>query len=63
MLAFIVFPLRLIVSQNALQLAALICSILLLLIIEVVNSIIEAVVDKISPNHHELSGLAKNLRS
>ncbi|MGB0938363.1 MAG: diacylglycerol kinase [Colwellia sp.] len=62
-LAVILLPLSFLVSQNALQLAALICSILLLLLIEVVNSAIEAVVDRIGPEHHELSGRAKDLGS
>ena len=45
------------------QLAALICTCLLVLAFELVNSAIEAVVDRAGTEFHELAGLAKDLGS
>lgn len=42
---------------------ALIASLLLVLIVELINSAIEAVVDRIGSEQHELSGRAKDLGS
>ncbi|WP_159565484.1 diacylglycerol kinase [Budvicia diplopodorum] len=41
----------------------LIGSVVLILIFEIINSAIEAVVDRIGPEHHELSGRAKDMGS
>lgn len=41
----------------------LIGSVLLVMIVEILNSAIEAVVDRIGPEHHELSGRAKDMGS
>ncbi|MBN3564449.1 diacylglycerol kinase [Aliamphritea spongicola] len=41
----------------------LIASLVILLITELLNSAVEAVVDRISPEHHELSGRAKDIGS
>ncbi len=41
----------------------LIGSLIILLITELLNSAIEAVVDRIGPEHHELSGRAKDIGS
>ena len=41
----------------------LIGSVLLVMIVEIINSAIEAVVDRIGSEHHELSGRAKDLGS
>ncbi len=43
--------------------ALLIVSVLLVLIVEVLNSAIETVVDRIGPERHELSRMAKDLGS
>ncbi len=43
--------------------ALLIVSVLLVLIVEVLNSAIEAVVDRIGPERHELSRIAKDFGS
>jgi len=45
------------------QTALLIAVVLLLIIVEIVNSAIEAVVDRIGPERHELSRIAKDLGS
>jgi diacylglycerol kinase (ATP) len=41
----------------------LIASLLLVLVVELLNSAIEAVVDRIGPEHHALSGTAKDMGS
>jgi diacylglycerol kinase (ATP) len=43
--------------------AVLVCSILFVMTVELINSSIEAVVDRISSEHHELSGRAKDIGS
>jgi diacylglycerol kinase (ATP) len=48
---------------GALETVALIGSVLMVLIVELVNSSIEATVDRISFDHHRLSGRAKDLGS
>ena len=50
-------------GESALSVAALIVSVLMLLIVEILNSAIEAVVDRIGPERHELSRIAKDLGS
>jgi len=60
-IAFI--PLAFYVGKSAAQIALLILSILLILIIELINSSIEAIVDRISKEPHELSGRAKDMGS
>lgn len=59
----LLLPVSFFVADNAIQLSALICSLLFLLLVEVINSAIEAVVDRVSLDHHELSGRAKDLGS
>lgn len=51
------------VGGGAVERALLIGSVLLVVVVEVLNSAIEAVVDRIGPEHHELSGRAKDLGS
>jgi diacylglycerol kinase (ATP) len=41
----------------------MICSLLLVVIVELINSAIEAVVDRVSDDWHELSGRAKDIGS
>ena len=50
-------------AQNVLQWLALITPLLLLLIVELLNSAIEAVADRIGDEHHELAGRAKDMGS
>ena len=45
------------------QRALLIFSLLVILMVELLNSAVEATVDRIGPEHHELSGRAKNIGS
>ncbi len=56
-------PLAFWLGRDAFMTGLLIVSVLLVLIVEVINSAIEAVVDRIGPERHALSGLAKDLGS
>ncbi len=60
LLFIVLVPLALWLGQTGLEKAALIAVLVLVLIVEVLNSSIEAVVDRIGHEHHELSGLAKD---
>jgi len=59
----VLIPLACFLAQSPMQLAALICTCLLVLAFELVNSAIEAVVDRAGTEFHELAGLAKDLGS
>ena len=50
-------------GTNAVERALLVGSVLLVLIVELVNSAIEAVVDRVSTDPHSLSGYAKDVGS
>jgi diacylglycerol kinase (ATP) len=60
---FFLIPLGMWLGKSAAERALLIASCLLILIIELLNSALEAVVDRIGPEHHELSGRAKDMGS
>lgn len=62
-LALILIPLALWLKLSAVSTVLLIGSVFLVLIIELVNSAIEAIVDRIGPEYHELSGRAKDIGS
>lgn len=59
----IMLPIGIWASDNNTERALLLGSLFLILITELLNSAIEAVVDRIGPEHHELSGRAKDLGS
>ncbi|MFT7300189.1 MAG: diacylglycerol kinase (ATP) [Porticoccus sp.] len=59
-LAAVLIPLALIVADTPVELILLVGSVLLVLMVELLNSAVEAVVDRIGEDHHELSGRAKN---
>lgn len=59
----IMLPLAVWLGQTSVEYALLIGSLLLVLIIELINSAIEAIVDRIGVEHHELSGRAKDIGS
>jgi diacylglycerol kinase (ATP) len=50
-------------GRTGVEKALLICPMLLILVVELLNSAIEATVDRIGLEHHALSGLAKDLGS
>jgi diacylglycerol kinase (ATP) len=59
----IYFPLGLWLGRGAVEKAMLTGSLFLILAAEIVNSAIEAVVDKTTPEFHELAGRAKDMGS
>lgn len=63
LLAVVLIPASFWLAQDTVERALLIGSILLILIVELMNSAIEAVVDRIGPEHHLLSGRAKDVGS
>jgi len=63
LLAAICLPLAFVVAADAVELVLLWGSVLLLLIVELLNSAVEAAIDRIGPEHHTLSGRAKDLGS
>lgn len=63
LLCVILTPLALWLGDNAVEQALLIGSLLLLVIVELLNTGIEAAVDRIGQEHHELSGRAKDIGS
>jgi diacylglycerol kinase (ATP) len=62
-LALPVVPLGLWLGHNGVERALLVASMLLVLIVELVNSAIEATVDRIGLERHPLAGLAKDIGS
>jgi len=60
---FFAIPTAFIISESIYQASILISVVLLVIIIEVLNSAIEATIDRISAEHHELSRIAKDLGS
>lgn len=63
LLAIVLIPLALFLGATAAEKALLVLPVILLLIVELLNSAIEATVDRISPELHELSGKAKDIAS
>jgi diacylglycerol kinase (ATP) len=62
-LAIILIPLGLYLGGNGFERALLVSVVILILIVELVNSGIEAIVDRVSIDKHELSGRAKDVGS
>ena len=62
-LAVIVIPLGCWLGRSGIERAMLVAPMLLVLIIELVNSAIEATVDRIGLERHALAGLAKDIGS
>lgn len=61
LLLLLAAPLALWLTQNNIERILLIASIVIVLIVELLNSAIETVVDRIGLEHHELSGRAKDI--
>ncbi len=62
-LAVVVLPAGLWLGNSPLERVALVVPMLLILIVELLNTAIEATVDRVGLEHHDLSGLAKDLGS
>lgn len=61
--SLLLLPLAFVVATSSLEVAALLGVLALVLITELLNSAIEAVVDRIGAEHHELAGRAKDMGS
>lgn len=62
-LALLLLPLAFVIGKDLWQTAGLIAVLGLVLITELLNSAIEAVVDRVGEEHHELAGQAKDMGS
>jgi diacylglycerol kinase (ATP) len=63
LLAAVLIPVALLVDASSTGKAMMIASVLLVLIVELLNSAIEAAVDRISLDHHRLAKRAKDIGS
>ena len=62
-LFLILAPLGLLLGQGGVEKFLLVSVLLLVLVVEVLNSAIEAVVDRWGPEHHDMAGRAKDMGS
>ena len=62
-LAVVVIPLGIWLGRNGIERVLLIAPMFLVLVVELLNSAIEATVDRIGLERHKLSGLAKDIGS
>jgi diacylglycerol kinase (ATP) len=62
-LCCVMIPLGLYLGNNGIEKALLVLSVSLLPLTEILNSAMEAVVDRFGGEHHELSGRAKDMAS
>ena len=63
LLAVVLIPAGVWLGQNAVERALLIGTCLLVLIVELLNTAVEYVVDRVGTDHHRLSGQAKDVGS
>ena len=63
LLAAVLIPLALLLPASGIGRALMIGSVLIVLIVELLNSAIEAAIDRISLDHHRLSARAKDIGS
>jgi len=61
--AVVLLPFAVLLGNTWLETGVMIASVILVLIVELLNSAIEAVVDRIGEDLHELSGRAKDMGS
>jgi len=62
-LLVILVPIAILLGQNVVDYSILIGSLMLVLIVELLNSAVETVVDRVGEEHHELAGRAKDIGS
>jgi len=63
LLAVVLFPFAFIIGEDTIERLCLIGTLILLLVVEIINSAIEVIVDRISTDIHPLSKHAKDLGS
>ncbi|MAV25782.1 MAG: diacylglycerol kinase [Gammaproteobacteria bacterium] len=62
-LLIVLLPVAYVISNTVLEIIALVVVALLVLIVELLNSAVEAIVDRVGLEHNELAGLAKDYGS
>ncbi len=62
-ICLLLLPAGIFLGQGGVEKALLVGSLLLILLVELLNSAVEAVVDRVGTEHHLLSGRAKDLGS
>jgi len=62
-LAIVLLPLAFIVGQSWIETAFLVAGVLLVMIVELLNTAVEAAIDRIGPEWHDLSKRAKDMGS
>ncbi|MEW6989220.1 diacylglycerol kinase [Colwelliaceae bacterium 6441] len=62
-ISLLLFPVSFFLNVTALEQLILIAVLVFVLIVEIINTAIEATIDRIGLEHHPLSGLAKDLGS
>lgn len=62
-LAIVLVPAGIYLGGTLIDKAMLVSSVLFVLVVELLNSAVESVVDRISDEHHELAGRAKDMGS
>lgn len=62
-IGLVLTPIAIYLASSGIELALMLGSLMLVLIVELLNSGIEAVVDRIGSEQHELSGRAKDIGS
>ena len=62
-IGIVLLPLAFVIGESMLQVAVLISMLAVVLITELLNSAVEAVVDRVSDEYHDLAGRAKDMGS
>lgn len=62
-LALVLLPIAFYIDVTTVERVLLVLSVIFVLLVEILNSAIEAVVDRFGGEHHELSGRAKDMGS
>ena len=62
-LCLVLIPLGLYLGETGVEKALLVASVLLVPVVEILNSAIEAAIDRVGDEQHELSGRAKDMGS
>jgi len=63
LLSLVLIPLGLYLGADGVEKALLVASVLLVLVVELLNSALEAAIDRHGPERHELAGRAKDMGS
>jgi len=63
LMTLVLVPIAIWFGENALEQVLMIASLLVVMIVEVLNTAVEKTIDRISPERHPLSGQAKDLGS